>query len=110
MRIREFSFKLFNNSLSLNNRLAHFAPGRGQDCTFCVANNVNPAPSETFMHFFFDCESVRKLREVFETEYFQELPLAQHNDKLKFWLFGISPIKDDNDNIFFTSDNTSFPV
>ena len=100
MRIREFSFKLFNNSLSLNNRLAHFAPGRGQDCTFCVASNVIPAQSETFMHFFFDCDAVRKLREIFETEYFQELPLAQRNDKLKFWLFGISPIKDDNDNIF----------
>ena len=34
MNVREFSFKYFNNMLSLNNKLARFVNGRAQDCTF----------------------------------------------------------------------------
>ena len=54
MNIREFSFKFFNNSLGLNQRLARYVGGRGEECTFCSIANKGPNVPETFIHFFFD--------------------------------------------------------
>ena len=99
MKIREFSFKFFNNSLNINSRLAHFVQGRGQDCTFCHLSNVLPAQRETFLHLFFYCTSGTKIRTVFENEYLNELPLGTREEQLKFWFFGTPPAPYDS-NIF----------
>ena len=101
MNIREFSFKFFSNTLSLNYRLAHFVQGRAQDCTFCRIANVQPVPAETFDHFFFDCEFNTRIKSIFENTLLPELDLAQIAEKKKFWLLGIIPGNGDNSNIFF---------
>ena len=100
MNTREFSFKYFNNTLSLNNRLAHFVNGRAQDCTFCRISNVQPAPAETFGHFFFDCSTNTRIRTIFENTLLSELNFRNITDKKKFWLMGIIPRCNDNSNIF----------
>ena len=100
MNTREFSFKYFNNTLSLNNRLAHFVNGRAQDCTFCRISNVQPAPAETFGHFFFDCSTNTRIRTIFENTLLSELNFRNITDKKKFWLIGIIPRCNDNSNIF----------
>ena len=94
MNIREFSFKFFNNTLSLNYRLAHFVQGRAQDCTFCRIAKVHPVPAETFDHFFFDCEFNARIRSIFENTLLPELGLAQITEKKNFGSW-------DNSNIFF---------
>ena len=100
MNIREFSFKYFNNTLSLNNRLAHFVNGRAQDCTFCRMRNVQPGPDETFGHFFFDCSTTTRIRTIFENTLLSELNFRNIMEKKKFWLMGIIPRGNDNSNIF----------
>ena len=100
MKIREFSFKFFNNSLGLNNRLAHFVPGRGNGCTFCSNANLNPVPVENFMHLFYECNTVKRLRTTFENEFLPELQFNNLHEKIKFWIFGILPTSGDNSNNF----------
>ena len=100
MKIREFSFKFFNNSLGLNNRLAHFVPGRENGCTFCSNVNMNPVPVENFMHLFYECNTVKRLRTTFENEFLPELQFNNLQEKIKFWIFGVSPTSGDNSNYF----------
>ena len=100
MKIREFSFKFFNNSLGLNNRLAHFVPGRENGCTFCSNANMNPVPVENFMHLFYECNTVKRLRTTFENEFLPELQFNNLQEKIKFWIFGVSPTSGDNSNYF----------
>ena len=100
MKIREFSFKFYNNSLSLNHRIAHFVNGRGQECFFCSLSNINLAPRETFIHLFFYCDNSTRIRTIFETEYLGELGLLSEREKKMFWLFGVCPKSKENSNIF----------
>ena len=100
MNIREFSFKFFNNSLGLNQRLARYVGGRGEECTFCSIVNNGPNVPETFIHLFFDCYTSRNIRDWFETTYLPEIELVTRGDQLKFWFFGIIPGTDDNSNTF----------
>ena len=105
MNIREFSFKFFNNSLGLNQRLAHFVEGRGGGCTFCSLNSANngPVPPETFTHFFFDCMTSLSIREWFENTFIPEIPLVTRDSKIKFWFYGIIPLQGEKSNLFVFS-------
>ena len=73
MNIREFSFKFFNNSLGLNQRLARYVGVRGEECTFCSIANNGPNVPETFIHFFFDCYTSSNIRNWFGTTYLPEI-------------------------------------
>jgi exonuclease III len=53
--LSDFIFKLYNNCLGLNNRVAHFVADHNAACTFCVIGGTNPAPKESFDHLFFYC-------------------------------------------------------
>jgi hypothetical protein len=54
--LSDFIFKLNNNCLGLNSRVAHFVADYSAACTFCTLRNILPAPKETFEHLFFFCE------------------------------------------------------
>ena len=100
MNLREFSFKFFNNSLGLNQRIAHFVGGQGQGCTFCTIVNNGPILPESFIHFFFDCETTSRIREWFQQTFIPEIVFTSRNAELKFWFYGIIPNQGENSNCF----------
>ena len=108
MNLREFSFKFFNNSLSLKSRLAHFVVGIGQECTFCLMINNGPVLRETFLHLFFDCHVVTGLREFVENTLLVEMRFRNRTEKLKFWLTGTLPETNSNCNLFALSISQCF--
>ena len=108
MAIREFSFKLFNNSLGLNQRSAHFVAGRGNGCSFCSTPNNGPTYPESSLHFFFDCTVSTRLRERFERTFLPEIALNSREARIKFWFYGILPPLGDNSNIFIMAVVQSF--
>jgi hypothetical protein len=63
---RTFLFKLHNNLLGLNSRVAHFVRGHPRTCTFCDLR-LNPEHNpESTVHLFFECNYVETaLREFF---------------------------------------------
>jgi hypothetical protein len=58
--IRVFAFKLYNNNLGINSRIAHFVPGKSSNCTFCDIAGAPEAERETITHLFQDCELVER--------------------------------------------------
>ena len=58
---REFFFCFYNNTLGLNNRLAHFVQNINPGCAFCLANNDGNIQPESFSHLFFDCTYTNEL-------------------------------------------------
>ena len=61
-------YKLINNKLNTNNRLAHFESNIASNCGYCMANYfrirernlgpfMGPVPiyKETYLHLFFEC-------------------------------------------------------
>jgi hypothetical protein len=49
-RVKEFSFKFYNNILGINARVSHFNPEVDAGCTFCTLTNNRPVPKETIQH------------------------------------------------------------
>ena len=101
MDLREFSFKFFNNSLGINQRIAHYAIGRLNGCTFCTIDNQGPIPTESFIHLFFDCPSVAETRNWYERTFLSDIQLNNRTDRLKFWFYGILPNSEDTYCEFF---------
>jgi hypothetical protein len=59
-KIRDFTFKFYNNILGTNTRVANFVNGHDRTCTFCKITDNNALTEETFFHLFFE----RKKRKV----------------------------------------------
>ena len=100
MDLREFSFKFFNNTLGINQRIANYVNGRMAGCSFCTIFNNGPIPPETFIHLFFDCPQVTAVRNWFENTFLPDIHLANREDKVKFWFYGITPDANDCTNVF----------
>ena len=64
---RTFIFKLHNNTLGLNSRVAHFVRNHPSTCTFCDINGIPEENLESTKHLFFDCPSVENLITDFYT-------------------------------------------
>jgi len=58
---RTFLFKLHNNLLGINTRVAHFVRGHSRDCTFCSLRQNPEEQPETIKHIFFDCIYVEQV-------------------------------------------------
>jgi len=58
---RTFIFKLHNNLLGLNSRVAHFVRGHPSSCTFCDISANPEYNSESTSHLFFDCIHVERV-------------------------------------------------
>ena len=69
---KTFLFKLFNNQLGLNTRVANFVRGHERNCTFCTLNNVEEDNPETMTHLFFDCRFTENCLEEFFTFIFNQ--------------------------------------
>jgi len=63
--LRTFIFKLHNNILGLNSRVAHFVRGHPRTCTFCDITREPEENSERILHLFYDCRHVENLLTLF---------------------------------------------
>jgi hypothetical protein len=63
--MRVFLFKLHNNTLGLNNRVAHFIRDHSPICTFCRIMRRNDAHDESVLHLFYECVYVEEIRDAF---------------------------------------------
>jgi hypothetical protein len=91
-KIREFSFKFFNNLLGLNTRVAHFNLNINAGCTFCVharGGEGEGAPRETFLHLFYECNHVGSIRTAFANKHLGDFSVRSDNDKKLFWFCGL---------------------
>jgi hypothetical protein len=87
-KIREFSYKFYNNCLGINTRTSHFVQNQNRACTFCALADQN-AEDETFSHLFFSCQRLSGVRDILYTKFFGELG-PDPDTKKRFW-FGIAP-------------------
>jgi hypothetical protein len=98
--VREFCLKFYSNILGINTRVNNFNPDVGRLCTLCIRDN-NPAPEEeTFLHLFADCNSVKNLKNNFLNRAMPEWGQIDRLTWLRFWLVGIDPVSNTNDNLF----------
>ena len=97
---REFSFRFYNNTLGLNNRLAHFVQNINPGCAFCLANNADVIHPESFLHLFFDCFYTNKLLTAICNNLVPELVFLTESSKKLFWFCGIDPGTGNNNNSF----------
>ena len=58
---KTFIFKLHNNLLGMNSRVAHFVRGHQSTCTFCDLSREPEENSENTKHIFFYCRHVELL-------------------------------------------------
>jgi hypothetical protein len=65
IEMRTFLFKMHNNTLGLNNRVAHFVRDRDPICTFCQINRRGDAADENTIHLFYECPTVENIRDPF---------------------------------------------
>ena len=65
--MKSFLFKLHNNILGTNSRVAHFVRGHPSSCTFCDLKKVSLDNQESINHLFFDCETVETTLNEFYT-------------------------------------------
>jgi hypothetical protein len=63
--MRVFLFKLHNNTLGLNNRVAHFIRDHSPICTFCRIMRRNDAQDESVLHLFYECAYVEGIPDAF---------------------------------------------
>ena len=91
-QLREFIFKFFYNRLGLNARTVHFG-GDTNLCTFCRLEN-NPSRSESFRHLFFDCPTVARIHNIFDTTVLQIVD-ENLNSRIVRWA-GFSTLPADN--------------
>jgi hypothetical protein len=87
VKVRDFVFKFRNNILGLNTRVSHFNNEVGRGCTFCAAKNVVPVPDESFVHLFYDCESVSVVLNSFFQQYMHDCDLNTRERKKSFCLW-----------------------
>jgi hypothetical protein len=100
-KLREFIFKFCNNLLGINSRVNHFNRLVDEACTFCTARGIFPAPRETFLHLFFNCQESYATLSGFEQKYLNELRLDSENKKKNFWFFGSCNSKLKDKKAFF---------
>ena len=60
MSIREFSFKMINNTNELNARLNHLDEDINDYCSYCLIDNEHTSNRETLEHFYGHCSKVQK--------------------------------------------------
>jgi hypothetical protein len=73
-QLRFFCFQFFNNSLGIASRIAARYRNGGavvdQRCTFCLKSGSRVPHREEFLHVFYNCDSVIRLRDNVARELF----------------------------------------
>jgi len=65
--LRVFLFKMHNNILGQNNRVAHFVANVEPTCTFCTLSGDEEAQEETTLHLFYTCPHIENISAPFFT-------------------------------------------
>jgi hypothetical protein len=101
-RLGEFLFKLTNNTLSVNHRVAHYNNNVNGACTLCTLNWKFPAPLETVTHLFYDCCVTTTFVDKFFREIIPEGVDWELNRKKTFWFTGFheQEMQQDTSNLF----------
>jgi hypothetical protein len=99
-RVREFSFKYYNNLLGTNSRVSHFNPEVEAGCTFCTLTNTRPVPKETIQHLFYFCPTTTTFITSFYDKYLCNFLLSPAT----FFLANISGNEKENRAINLTFD------
>jgi hypothetical protein len=63
--MKTFMFKLHNNILGLNSRVAHFGENVDPTCTFCTVARDPEAENETTLHLFYSCAHTERTMNSF---------------------------------------------
>jgi hypothetical protein len=74
VEIRNFLYKYHGNKLMINARVSKFRPEISAECSFCVKKKLLPAPKETILHLFWECESVSLIIESLLKKYLSADP------------------------------------
>ena len=70
MTIRDFSFKMINNTNTLNARLSHLDDSIVDTCSYCILDNEYTSNREVNEHFFGHCNTTSALsKTVFERKF-----------------------------------------
>jgi hypothetical protein len=87
-RIKEFSFKFYNNILGINARVSNFNPEVDAGCTFWTFTNQRPVPKETIQHLFYFCPTTASIISKFYEKYLCNFVLSPQT----FFLANVSNI------------------
>jgi hypothetical protein len=98
-KFKEFQYKLHNNLIGLNSRVAHFNQFIGPECTFCTRRRWLPAQRETLRHLFLDCPEVNPIFNYFFNTLDPVLIDLSIEDKCHLWFGGPAATKQHNDNV-----------
>ena len=70
MNIREFSFRMINNTNALNARLNHRDDSIDDYCSYCTIDNEHTSNRETLEHFYGNCNTIHDFtKEVFREKF-----------------------------------------
>jgi hypothetical protein len=102
-QLRFFCFRFFNNSLGIASRIAARYRNGGaivdQRCTFCIKSGSRVPNREEFLHVFYNCDSVIRLRDDVARELF---PPTNALDSKKLWcMTGLVPVNNSTDRFFY---------
>ena len=102
-QVRFFCFQFFNNSLAVAARIAARYRNGGilvdQRCTFCIKSGTRVPYREEFLHVFYNCESVIRLRDTVARELF---PPTNSPESRRRWCFtGLVPVNNEIDRFFY---------
>ena len=67
---KTFLFKLHNNQLGVNSRVAHFVRGHDKNCTFCTLSHIAEDNPESVQHLFYDCRITENILQNFFSRIF----------------------------------------
>jgi hypothetical protein len=102
-QLRFFCFQFFNNSLGVASRIAARYRNGGtivdERCIFCIKSGNRVPHREEFLHVFYLCDSVLRLRDNVARELF---PPTNAPDSEKLWcMTGLVPVNNSTDKFFY---------
>jgi len=98
--IREFILKFNSNLLGINTRVFNFVENHSRACSFCELKKINPAPDETFIHLFYECDTTCSYFQYFENLLFPEKDFNLGDTRKRLWFFGILEDTSLKNNLF----------
>ena len=70
MSIREFPFRMINNTNALNARINHRDDSVNDYCSYCTIDNEHTSNRETIEHFYGNCKTVHDFTKTVISEKF----------------------------------------
>ena len=101
--LRTFIFKLYNNALTYNHVICHFANNVEPLCTFCILTRNHDPERDTALHMFYSCPTTELLNEGFFSWVFSANRIVSRSE-----VFGnFNDPNNDNNEVLFISTKIS---